>query len=218
MKKLESTFLNMTIVMLVITLFSAGVLSYVNGATKDTISAQKQAKKDQAIKDVLPDNDKVDEAIVIENKNVYKAYLKGEFVGAAIQSDTISGYCSKIVVMVGYKADGAINTYSVLSQAETPGLGTKMVDWFKDKSSIIGLDMSDPKNLQVKKDKGNIDAITAATISSRAFLDAVKSTKEAFDAMSSETAIESVDTVQEVAPQAVPNTEIKDTTNAQGDF
>ncbi len=179
MKKLESTFLNMTVVMTIITLLSAGILAYVDNATKDTIAAQKLAKKELAIKDVLPENDRIDTAIVIDGLNVYKAYKGSEYVGTAIESAEIDGYSSKLKVMVGYNADGSINTYSVLNQAETPGLGTKMVDWFKTKSSIEGI-MPTDENLTVSKDGGKVDAITAATISSRAFLKCIKSTSTAF--------------------------------------
>ncbi len=182
MKKLESTFLNMTLVMTLITLFSAGILSYVYGATKDTIAEQKQAKKEQAIRDVLPKNDEIGELEIVEGLSVYRAFLGGAFVGAAVESAPMGGYSSEIKVMVGFNADGTINTYSVLSQAETPGLGTKMVDWFKTKSSIESLAPS-KENLTVSKDGGKIDAITAATISSRAFLGCVQSAANAFAAL-----------------------------------
>ena len=74
--------------------------------------------------------------------------------------------------MVGIKPDGTIINYSVLEHKETPGLGSKMQEWFSSKGDIRGLS-ADKNNLTVSKDGGDVDAITAATISSRAFLDAV---------------------------------------------
>ena len=83
-------------------------------------------------------------------------------------------------MMVGMLAAGVINKVSVLSQAETPGLGANMVNE-KWKSQFDG---KDPKNfiLKVKKDGGDVDAITAATISSRAVSEAVKRAADGFEA------------------------------------
>ena len=72
--------------------------------------------------------------------------------------------------------------YSVLQHAETPGLGSKMQDWFRLEGTdrnVLGSDLSQGP-LRVKKDGGTVDAITAATISSRAFLDAVNRAYSAF--------------------------------------
>jgi len=72
----------------------------------------------------------------------------------------------------------------VLEQKETPGLGTKMVDWFKTNKgnqSIIGKNPA-LANLTVSKDGGEIDAITASTISSRAFLFSIRNAYQAFSA------------------------------------
>ena len=76
--------------------------------------------------------------------------------------------------MVGFNKDGSIYNYSVLEHKETPGLGSKMDIWFtkEGKGSIIGK-IPGTTGLKVTKDGGDVDAITAATISSRAFLDAV---------------------------------------------
>ncbi|MDR0811251.1 MAG: RnfABCDGE type electron transport complex subunit G, partial [Paludibacter sp.] len=111
----------------------------------------------------------------------------GNFVGAAVESVSHKGFSGDIRVMVGFDKDGNIVDYSVLEQKETPGLGTKMTDWFKTAKGAQDIRGKNPaKNkLQVSKDGGEVDAITAATISSRAFLDAVINAYNAYATNSS---------------------------------
>lgn len=187
MAQLESSFKNMILVLSGIALFAAGTLASVYEFTKVPIEASKTAKQQNAIKEVLPAFNHLAEPVKIadgaENIVVYKAYNeKNEFVGAAVESSSNNGFAGKIVIMVGFDKDGNIVNYSVLEQKETPGLGTKMVDWFKSKKgqrSIIGKNPA-KINFTVSKDGGEIDAITASTISSRAFLSAVRDAYQAF--------------------------------------
>ena len=187
MAQLESSFKNLIIVLSVIAFIAAGTLASVYEFTKAPIEASKLAKQQNAIKDVLPKTfDHLAEPIEIQGADkmvVYKAYdAKNEFIGAAIESSSNNGFSGKITVMVGFDKDGNIVNYSVLEQKETPGLGTKMVDWFKTNKanqSIIGKNPAST-NLTVSKDGGDIDAITASTISSRAFLSTVRNAYEAF--------------------------------------
>jgi electron transport complex protein RnfG len=78
--------------------------------------------------------------------------------------------------MVGFDTEDRVVNYAVLSHAETPGLGSKMNDWFRDTARpnqvVVGRNLSEG-NLSVSKDGGQIDAITASTITSRAFLEAI---------------------------------------------
>ena len=78
-----------------------------------------------------------------------------------------------------FDQEGNIRNYTVLSYTETTGLGSKMPTWFKEKGNILGKNLS-KNNLTVSKDGGEIDAITAATISSRAFLNAVANAYNGF--------------------------------------
>ena len=92
----------------------------------------------------------------------------------------MNGFGGKIELMVGMLQNGIINKVSVLSQAETPGLGANMVnDKFKGQ-----FDGKDPQTftLKVKKDGGDVDAITAATISSRAVSEAIQRAVDGFEA------------------------------------
>ena len=101
---------------------------------------------------------------------VYPAYNNEEFVGAAVTGFSEKGFSGLVKIMVGFKPDGSIRNIAVLEQKETPGLGTKM----KDESFLQQFRNKNPNtfNLMVKKDGGEVDALTGATISSRAFTEA----------------------------------------------
>ena len=188
MAKLESSFKNMVLALTGITLIAALALGSMYELTKAPIEASRKANQENAIKEVLPAFESIDPAQIIDVEgvgsfNVYKAFDANKaFVGAAVESFTKNGFSGEIKIMVGFDKNGTIVNYSVLSQKETPGLGTKIVDWFKtdkNKQNINGLH-PDKAKLTVSKDGGEIDAITAATISSRAFLEAVQNAYNAF--------------------------------------
>ena len=175
MKKLESTLKNMILSLTCITMVAAVALAGVNMLTEETINAQKEAQKRAAISAVLPAHQRVADAEETDGMVIYRAYDADEqFVGAAVQTET-NGFGGKIKLMVGFDADNRIVNYAVLEQTETPGLGTHIVEWFKNDSkpgqNIIG--RTADGDMKVSKDGGDVDAITAATISSRAFLSAV---------------------------------------------
>lgn len=187
MAKIESSFKNMLLVLTGITCISGAILGGVNDLTKDPIFEAKLKKQLAAIELVAPkyDNDPLAEKypITLEDGTeaiVFPAKIGDETVGAAVQAITKKGFSGQISVMVGFNADGTINEYTVLSHAETPGLGSKMQEWFHDKSSVLGLDPAE-ESFKVSKDGGEVDAITAATISSRAFIDAVGNAYNAFN-------------------------------------
>lgn len=188
MAQLESSFKNMVLVLTGITIFAAVTLASVYTLTKEPIAASKMAKQQNAIKEVLPAFEKLAEVEKVgletgDSLNVYKAYSKNdEFVGAAVETVSHNGFSGDIKLMVGFDKNGSIVNYSVLEQKETPGLGTKMVDWFKTDKGNQSIKGKNPamNNLTVNKDGGEVDAITAATISSRAFLDAIQNAYNAY--------------------------------------
>lgn len=184
--KKESTFINMVLVLFVITLVASAAVGSLYEVTKEPIAAAKLAKKLNAIKEVVPafDNNPSEEMYEAEMPSgdkleFYPAKMGGELVGTAVKTYTTNGFSGYVWIMVGFTPEGDVFNYSVLEHKETPGLGTKMVEWFKPsdpakmKSSIINKNPGTTK-FTVSKDGGDIDAITAATISSRAFLDAVQ--------------------------------------------
>lgn len=107
-----------------------------------------------------------------DSLDIYPAKKDSVVIGYAVNTYTKDGFSGNINLMAGFKPDGTIINITVLEQKETPGLGTKMTepkfkDQFNDKNPAAF-------SLKVKKDGGPVDAITAATISSRAFCDAVE--------------------------------------------
>ena len=166
----------------IICLAAALLLAQVNKMTAKPIAEAKALKLQTAIGQVVPefDNDPVAESYMIASEGgdsllVYPATKGGEVVGFAISSSS-NGFAGEIQIMVGFDMDDKIVNYEILQHAETPGLGSKMGDWFKDtesnSKSIIGRNMT-LGALAVKNDGGDIDAITASTITSRAFLNAI---------------------------------------------
>lgn len=170
-------------------LLSLGVITIVAGAllggmyaiTKEPIEAGESRQLTEAIAKVAPafDNDpeKQKEVIKIDGTDatVYPAFKDGKLVGAAVSATTMTGFSGEVTTLCGFDEKGDVIDYSVIRHAETPGLGAKMEQWFRDPTaarSVIGKNPS-VQNFYVTKDKdqnGQIDAITAATISSRAFL------------------------------------------------
>jgi electron transport complex protein RnfG len=182
----ESTFKNMTFTLLTITLLSSACLGFVYSFTEGPINDAKNAKINNAISQVLPEFDnkptaqkferEVDGGILI----FYPATKDGQPIGTAIQTFTKNGFSGQIDLMVGFLADGTIHGIEVIAHKETPGLGDKMESGKSDFS--VQFKGKHPENfkLAVTKDGGNVDAITASTISSRAYCDAVQRAYDAF--------------------------------------
>lgn len=175
--KKESTFINMVVVLFLVTAIAGLALGSAYNLTKEPIEIAKQAKLNDAIKAVLPEFDQIEKVKVpdadgSDSLQFYVATKDGKAVGTAIDTYTMKGFSGLIKLMIGFLPDGSIYDISVLEHKETPGLGSKMSDpKFKDQFKGIN-----PATfvLKVKKDKGDVDAITAATISSRAFCDAAQ--------------------------------------------
>ena len=181
----KDTLFNMFVALFVICVVAGGVLGIVYNATKDPIAAAETAKRTEAIKNVLPEFNELKETKVksaMEDIDIpfYLAYnADSTFIGAAVETFTNKGFSGNVSLMVGILADGTINNISVLQHAETPGLGSKMTEpTFKDQFNNKN---AASFNFKVKKDGGDVDAITAATISSRAFCDAVNRALSTFE-------------------------------------
>jgi len=179
MAKIESSFKNMVLSLTFISLGASLALGFVHEFTKEPIEVSQLNKKLEAVKMVVPEynNDPVGEMFKLASEwgdslDVYPAKKENEIVGYGVRTYSNKGYSGKIILAVGFRPDGTIFNVTVLEQKETPGLGTKMAlpdfkDQFIDKNPSSF-------QLKVKKDGGQVDAITAATISSRAFCDAVQ--------------------------------------------
>ena len=186
-KKMKSTLLTMSLVLLIISAVSAGLLAYVYNLTKDPIEQANKKKKIEALSMVLPefDNSPIDESIKLpsdgDSLTAYIGKNDGKIVGLAVETYTDKGFSGHFTVMVGFTPDGTIYNTMMLEHQETPGLGDKA-----DKAKSNWSDQFNGKNpanfkLSVTKDGGDVDAITAATITSRAYCDAVDRAYKAFN-------------------------------------
>lgn len=201
---MKSTLRNMTLSLGVLVIAAGAMLAGVKILTDEPIAEAGRRARLEAFENVLPafNNNPADELIELEDgTKVYPATLDGKAAGAAVEITAPQGFGGPFSLMVGFDAYGKVTGYTVLSHAETPGLGAKMDSWFADTSrperSIIGRtpkgsdgssgasrkSSSEPVKtgaLSVSKDGGDIDAITGATITSRAFLQAVNAAAEAY--------------------------------------
>jgi len=182
-KKLESTLTNMILSLLLFSAVMAAALGFVYGVTKGPIEQANKQKEIQAVREVLPafDNDPTADAKTIDGLTFYIGTKGGQAIGCAVKTFTDKGFSGRFDLMVGFKPDGSINQIVVLDQKETPGLGTKMKEpKFKDQFNVLNIATVSNHQLKVKKDGGTIDAITAATITSRAFCDGVQKAYELY--------------------------------------
>lgn len=210
MKKLESTLPNMAIVLTVISVLAGGILAFVNSMTMGPIAEIKAQQLSDGIKAVLNAEEvTVEEPKTLETGEIIYATDKGTAVQA-----TSNGFGGTLKVLVGFDAEGNIQGYQVLEHAETPGLGAKAGEWFQatGKGNIIGMNPGQGE-LTVSKDGGNVDAITASTITSRAFLLAVNKAYAAFKGGSVDAASGATTQAAKVEEAAPADTTAVETTN-----
>ncbi len=208
---MKSTLKNMVLVLFLITLFASGAVAMVYRLTEEPIAAAKAAKTAGAIGAVVPafDNDIASTAkpIGIDGgmTTLYTATKGGSPTGYAVQTFTNNGFSGLITLMVGFRPDGTIHGIEVLQHAETPGLGSKMTE--PGNVLAVSFEGKNPANLKmsVKKDGGDIDALTASTVTSRGYAEAVERAWRVFseqvkgaevEATSGATAVWASDTTQ----------------------
>ena len=170
----KSSFKNMVICLFAICIVCSSLLAGVYALTKAPIDAAAKAKNEAAIKEVLPPSAvAVEEERTVDFEGASYSYNlaydeQGNTVGCAINVAPV-GFGGPIAIKVGFDVNGNIWNTKVLSQAETPGLGAKCVEpSFSEQ--FKGFNPAE-KKLAVKKDGGDVDAITASTITSRAYTD-----------------------------------------------
>ena len=179
----QSSFKNMTVCLFAICLVCSALLAGVYALTKEPIDAAAKAKNEAAIKEVLPETaSAIEEERTVEMDGVTYTYnlaydASGNTVGCAINVSTL-GFGGPIAIKVGFDMNGVICNTKVLSQAETPGLGAKCVEPAFS-GQFKGFDPAE-KKLSVKKDGGDVDAITASTITSRAYADGLATAVKVF--------------------------------------
>ena len=177
----KSTFGNMVLVLSGICLVCSALLGTVYAVTKAPIEASELQKVNAAIAAVVPSFDNVPSEDVrsVEGGQIYTATQDGAPTGYAIKV-SVGGFGGPLQLMVGFTPDGEVYNTSVISHSETPGLGAKIVD--ENAAPRVGVKGKNPSasKLTVSKDGGEIDAITASTITSRAFLKGVNAAYEVF--------------------------------------
>jgi len=194
MKKLESSLTNMVLVLVSVAVVMGCVLAYVNHLTSKPIEEQKQKALTEGIKTVMSNP----QAVIAKTDTLCQKDAKGkdqtfiiyqvqnerqEMLGTAVESTTM-GFGGNLKVLVGFDAEGTIVGYTLREHSETPGLGAKADQWFQkgQKGNIIGKNPGKAP-LDVKPEKGgqgDVDAITASTITTRAFLKAVNQAYDAY--------------------------------------
>lgn len=192
MQKLQSSLTNMLLVLTGVAVVMGGILALVNHITEGPISQQAQKALAEGIQNVMGGG----QLTVVKTDTVRQNDASGKEItfviyqtqdanhkdlGAAVESTT-GGFGGPLKVLVGFNPQGTILGYTLLEHAETPGLGAKADRWFQkgEKGNIVGKSPAEP--LTVSKDGGQVDAITASTITSRAFLAAVNNAYNAFKA------------------------------------
>ncbi len=191
MAQLKSTFKNMVLSLFGVTLVASASLGLVNNLTSEAIKTSEEKTKNDAIARVLPEYQNLGTAYKVkpadgnDSLEIYPSLDEsGNIIANAIKTYSYNGYSGYIEIMAGFDKNGAITGYEILKHNETPGLGSKMGVWFNDKTKggqyVIGRSLSEGP-LKVSKDGGQVDAITAATISSRAFLESINRAYSALD-------------------------------------
>lgn len=221
---MKSTLFNMTAVLFSITLISSAGVGVVNMITEEPIAAAREAATTAALTEVLPPFDAttteeltIDELPIV----VYTATKGGSVAGYAVQTMTKQGFNGVVRLMVGFTPEGEVVNINVLEQAETPGLGTKMTDAGNPLlMSVKGQRLEDKKlvdgKLAVRKDGGDVDALTAATISSRAYVDAVNRAWMAYRSVAhGETPTDVASGASHTQSAAAPAAEVSDKENPE---
>ncbi len=180
----------MVLVLVGVAVVIGAVLAWGNNITEQPIAEKAQQTLAAGIKEVMNSTDiKVEDPDTVKMEiqgkesvfTVHNVYTTdGAYLGSAVESTTM-GFGGDLKVLVGFNAEGTILGYTILQASETPGLGAKADKWFqKDgKGNIIGKSLANG-DLKVNKDGGDVDAITASTITSRAFLKAVNQAYSAY--------------------------------------
>jgi Na+-translocating ferredoxin:NAD+ oxidoreductase subunit G len=180
MNSIHPRFINLVVTLFVITLVASLSLGFVHKWTQEPIAKAQLEKQLKAIESVLKgyDNNPVLEKYKVvvpdgyDSLEFFPAKKNGVLIGIAVKTKSSRGYNGDIRLMVGFNMQGQIQNISVLDHRETPGLGSKI-----SSSSFIKQFLGknpDEMRLRVKKDGGDVDAISGATITTRAYAEAVQ--------------------------------------------
>lgn len=185
MARRESTFVNMVLTLIVVAAAASFTLATVYNLTKEPIERAREAARQEAIGMVLPEYDELRIKKFMpptgsDSLEFNLAFRNGTLIGMAVNTYTGMGYSGRIRAMVGLDPEGKIIDVVHLEHAETPGLGDKIEKGKSDWSDQFrGFDPAE-KKLKVRADGGDVDGITAATITARAYCDAIDRAYQTF--------------------------------------
>lgn len=186
------------VVLGVFAVITTAVVAATSLGTREKIRSNIRAAEASALQDIIPenrhDNHMVDDTAAVDDsellglreaKSMYFARKNGDLIAVIIPATAREGYTGDIGLIVGINRDGTIAGVRALSHRETPGLGDK-VEYTKSQwvDEFIGKSLTNPatKSWKVKKDKGEFDQFTGATITPRAVVKTVKQALEYFSA------------------------------------
>jgi len=154
------------IVLTIVVTVCVSLLTYIDSITRDKIKAQEDEKVLSMLSSMFPDMSSYE-----YEDEIYTIYTDDVEAGYAFLAIS-KGYGGDINIMVGLNMDTTIKEISIISQEETPGLGTRIADPAFT-GMFTGLDIND---VALSREGGKIDALTSSTISSSAVVDAVRET------------------------------------------
>ncbi|UCC90512.1 MAG: RnfABCDGE type electron transport complex subunit G [Dehalococcoidia bacterium] len=154
------------ILLTIVVAISVNLLSFADRLTRPQIEAQQQLKIQNLLTGMFPDMSRYD-----FKNDIYTIYSDGAKIGYAFIA-VGKGYGGDIDILVGLEDDTTIKGISIVSHSETPGLGSRITESFFT-NQFAGLSIDE---VALKRDGGEVDAITGSTISSRAVINAVRET------------------------------------------
>lgn len=169
----KSNLLNMVLCLFGVCLVCAAILGAVYVVTEEPIRQASQKALEESVGKVLPEGGVLSEALESDGVQYYESVSNGSVAAYAVKSTTI-GFGGPLTIMVGVLPDGTVYNTSVLSHSETPGLGAKCTS----DAGFISQWQGFKGRSAVRKDGGDVDAITASTITSRAYALAVSNAVE----------------------------------------
>lgn len=196
----KSNLLNMVLCLFGVCLVCAAILGAVYVVTEDPIQQASKKALEESIGKVLPQGGELSEAMESDGFQYYESVDGGSVAAYAVKS-TVIGFGGPLTIMVGVLPDGTVYNTSVLSHSETPGLGAKCTT----DDGFISQWKGFKGRFAVRKDGGDVDAITASTITSRAYTLAVANAVEFVKGIAPE--VEEVPQEEEIAAEATEITE-----------
>ena len=207
-----SNFIKIPLILSLVTMLTAGLLMLSETLTHDRIEQQKTELLLKSLEDLIPiqlhDNNLVESVIEIyepellghrKPQTVYLGLQNNQLSVVAIPVTARDGYSGDIDIMVGIKANGEITTVKIIEQHETPGLGDLVIatrsDWLKQFPQK-SLSNPQPNRWNVKRDGGEFDQITGATITPRAIVKAIKQALDYYQTHQAEFQIKDVSNIK----------------------